>query len=525
MNAGKIDWWASYTLEKKACSQQRSLGFGLMLGHGEARVFAVLLKLNVGEERSRMRRRVWIMMVAGLLAGVTLGAERKPNILYINADDLGVMDVGYNNSLFNTPNIDQLAKDGMRFTTAYAPAANCAPSRACVHSGQWSARHGVYTVGNSDRGKAQTRKLIPIENGSFPQTGITTMAMALKAQGYTTIHLGKYHMGQDPLTLGYDVNIGGDKSGSPAGGYFSPWGKGSMKELGTTVPEATHRMDIYAREAVDFVAANKDKPMFIHFSPYLVHTPLQKVPEFFDNYKDKNVNAVYASMVEKFDQGVGKVLDALDAHGLRDNTLVVFSSDNGGIAGVQTQAPYRAGKGSYYEGGIREPLVMRWPGKIKAGSTCAEQVCTIDLYPTFLAAAGLAVPEGVKLDGVTLLPLMTQSGGLAERALFWHFPIYLQAYSMQKDDGRDPLFRTRPGSAMRSGKWKLHEYFEDGGLELYDLETDAGERKNLAASMPEKVSELKKVLDAWRSDTRSPVPTKLNPAYQPGAGKAKKKKR
>ena len=442
--------------------------------------------------------------------------QRKPHILYINADDLGVMDVGYNNPIFNTPNLDQLAKDGMVFNNAYAPSANCAPSRACVHSGQWSARHGVYTVGSSERGKRSTRKLIPTKNGAFPQTGITTMAMALKAQGYRTIHLGKYHMGKDPKRLGYDVNIGGDQTGTPAGGFFSPWGKSSMARWNDKVAKGTHRMDIYVKEAVSFIAANKDDAMFIHFSPYLVHTPLQPVPEYVDKYKGKAVNATYASMVEKFDWGVGEVLEALDEHGLRENTLVVFSSDNGGIAGVQSQAPYRAGKGSYYEGGIREPMIARWPGRIKAGSSTDEVVCTLDLYPTFLSAADLPVPEGVQLDGVDLMPVMTQSGVLKERALYWHFPVYLQAYDGKKDDARDPLFRTRPGSAMRFGKWKLHEYFEDGALELYDLEADPGERKNLGAEMPEKLSELKKMLDAWRAETKSPIPTELNPAYKGG---------
>ncbi|MDE0839205.1 MAG: sulfatase-like hydrolase/transferase, partial [Kiritimatiellae bacterium] len=218
-------------------------------------------------------------------------------------------------------------------------------------------------------------------------------------------------------------------------------------------------------------------------------------------------------MVEKFDQAVGKVLQALDDHGLQDNTLVVFSSDNGGIAAVSTQKPYRAGKGSYYEGGIREPLVMRWPSKIKAGSSSDALVCTLDLYPTFLSAARLATPANTILDGVDLMPLMTESGSIEERALYWHFPIYLQAYNPKKDDGRDPLFRTRPGSAMRFGKWKLHEYFEDGAFELYDLESDPGERNDLAANLPEKVNALKTMLFKWRTDIDAPVPKKLNPKF------------
>ena len=451
-------------------------------------------------------------------------AVEKPNILYINADDLGIMDVSYNNPKFNTPNIDQLAKDGMVFTNAYAPSANCAPSRACVHSGQWSARHGVYTVSSSERGNPKTRKIIPTKNTPLLPEGTVTMADALKSGGYKTIHLGKYHIGKDPLTMGYDVNIGGDTSGGPSGGgYFAPWNKGAMAKWSKQYPKGTHRMDVFADRAIKFIKANKDDAMFIHFSPYSVHTGLEKVPEFYDNYKGKDVNATYASMVEKFDQGVGKVLKALDDMGLRNKTLVVFSSDNGGIRAISKQDPYRAGKGSYYEGGIREPMVIRWPGKVKAGSVCKTPVCSIDFYPTFLKVAEMKAPKTVVLDGVSILPLITQTGELKKRALFWHFPIYLQAYSQTEDNGRDPLFRTRPGSAMRYGKWKLHEYFEDGGIELYDLESDLGERKNLSTSMPEKVLELKKMLNQWRTEIKAPVPDTKNPKYDPSFKPRKRK--
>ena len=452
----------------------------------------------------------------------------KPHILYINADDLGVMDVSYNNGKFRTPNIDQLAKDGMVFTNGYAPSANCAPSRACVHSGQWSARHGVYTVGNSDRGASHTRKIIPIKNTVHLPEGTVTMAEVLKAGGYKTIHLGKFHLGKDPLKMGYDVNIGGDHTGSPAGGYFAPWKSGSMKSYNDKYPKGTHRIDIYAEKAIEFIDQSKSQPMFIHLSPYMVHTPIQKVPEFYDKYVGKDINAAYASMVEKFDQCVGKVLAHIKKSGLEDKFLVAFSSDNGGIRAIATQHPYRAGKGSYYEGGVREPLVMRWPGKIKAGSKCETPVCTIDFFPTFLEASGLSSPSGHKLDGVSLMPLMKQSGDIPNRALYWHFPVYLQAYSKEKDDGKDPLFRTRPGSAMRYGKWKLHHYFEDDDFELYDLSADAGERKNLAASMPEKLEELKKMLNKWRTDIKAPIPTEKNPDYDPskkGTDKKKKKKK
>lgn len=433
-----------------------------------------------------------------------------PNILYINADDLGVMDVGYNGTKFRTPNIDRLAAEGMIFENGYAPAANCAPSRACVHSGQWGARHGVYTVGKSQRGNTKHRKLIPIRNTMTLPPEVYTMAEALRDGGYRTIHLGKYHVGDDPLADGFEVNVGGDRTGGPLGGYFAPWKRGSMKAWSGEVPAKTHRIDIYVDEAIKFMAAHQAEPMFIHFSPYMVHTPLQAVPEYVGNYEGSGLHEAYASMVEKLDEAVGKLMAALEQKGLADDTLVVFCSDNGGIAAVNQQTPFRAGKGSYYEGGIREPMLMRWPGKIEAGSRCDEVVNSLDFYPTFVEVAGIAEPDG--LDGVSLVPLMLGKPW-KDVPQYWHFPIYLQAYEPGEDDGRDPLFRTRPGSAMRFGKWKLHEYFEDGALELYDLEADIGERKNLSTTRPEKTAELHRMMKEWRARIDAPVPSEPNPKY------------
>jgi arylsulfatase A-like enzyme len=203
--------------------------------------------------------------------------------------------------------------------------------------------------------------------------------------------------------------------------------------------------------------------------------------------------------------------------------MILFSSDNGGINKISDQKPYRAGTGSYYEGGVRVPMIVSWPGQVTPGSRCNTPVIGTDFYPTLLDVAGSKAPKDKVLDGVNLMPLIKQTGTLQQRALYWHFPIYLQAYSVNNDEGRDPLFRTRPGTAMPFGKWKLHEYFEDGKFELYDLDADTGERKNLADSMPEKLAELKKMLYAWRSEMNAPVPTELNPAYGV-AGTASKKK-
>lgn len=420
------------------------------------------------------------------------------------------MDVGYNSDAFRTPNLDKLAEQGMTFTSAYAPAANCAPSRACVHSGQWGPRHGVYTVGSSERGNRATRRLVPIPNRAILPLKVVTMAEVLQAGGYRTIHLGKFHIGKNPLKYGFDVNIGGDETGGPAGGYYSPWNKAEMAKWSANVEAGTHRIDVFVDEAVRFMEANGKAPMFIHFSPYLVHSPLTAVPKYVDHYKESGINPTYGSMVEKLDEAVGKLMQTLERLELADSTLVVFSSDNGGIAAIHSQHPLRGGKGSYYEGGLREPLVMRWPKRIKAGASCDEVVNTLDLFPTFLDVAQLEKPTGKQLDGVSLTPLMFGSGEWAPTPQFWHFPVYLQAYNGMKDDARDPLFRTRPGSALRIGRWKLHEYFEDDALELYDLSSDPSERTNLAGAMPDKTTELHRLLVDWRERVDARVPTQRN---------------
>jgi arylsulfatase A-like enzyme len=438
-------------------------------------------------------------------------AADRPNIIYINADDLGVMDVGYQGQRYRTPHIDRLRQEGMLFTNAYAPAANCAPSRACCMTGQNTPRHGVYTVGYSDRGDARKRRLIPIENTEHISEDALTMADVLQSAGYKTIHLGKWHIGKDPLDYGFDVNIGGDGSGSPAGGYFAPFARGSMRAFNDQYPAKTHRVDIFADQAIRFLQANQESPCFVYFSTYSVHSPLQPVPEFVEHYDGQNVNVKYASMIEKLDQAIGKVLAEVDRLGLREKTLVVFTSDNGGIRAISSQSPFRSGKGSYFEGGIRVPMVVRWPGHVAADSTCDEPVTGLDLFPTFLDVAGIEKPAGHVLDGASLVPLLKQTGSLGQRPLYWHFPIYLQAYG--QDDAHDPSFRTRPGSVVRFGKWKLHEYFEDGRLELYNIDADVREQVNVAAEHPAEVERLHSLLLRWRKDVNAPAPSEKNPAF------------
>ena len=468
-----------------------------------------------------------LLAAAAVLPRSARAADKpaRPNIVFINMDDLGWKDVAFMGSKFyETPNLDKLAGEGMVFTNAYAAAANCAPSRACMMSGQYGPRHGVYTVGSSARGSARTRKLIPTKNRTDLPDDNVTLAEALKASGYVNATMGKWHLGKDPKTQGFDVNVAGTSAGHPAT-YFSPYRNRNLPNG----PKGEHLPHRLTTEAMKFIEANKARPFFLYLPYFSVHTPIQAPKEITAKYKKKapaggQGNATYAAMIESADANIGRLMKKIDELELRENTIVIFTSDNGGIAGISSQAPARAGKGSYYEGGIREPLIVRWPAKIKPGAKCDTPVIGIDFYPTLLEATGTKKPEGKLLDGVSLMPLLTGSGQLRQRALFWHFPIYLQKYGA-RDGSRDPLFRTRPGCVVRLGDWKLHEYFEDGGLELYNLKDDLGERNNLADKMPEKTKELHAIMLRWRKETKAPVPTKKNPQYDPKASAGGKPKR
>jgi arylsulfatase A-like enzyme len=442
---------------------------------------------------------------------------QKPNIVLINVDDLGWKDLTCQGSqYYETPNLDKFASQSMTFTNAYAGAANCAPSRACMLTGQNTPRHGIYTVGNSDRGKPQDRKLIPTKNITSIEDDNLTIAHFLKPLGYTCCTVGKWHISSDPLKNGFDINIAGGHWGSPSkGGYHSPYNFPNCEQK----KPGEYLTDRLTDEAIGFIEKHKAGPFFLYLPFYTVHTPLQAKKEKKQKYENKpgteaHKNPTYAAMIESMDENVGRLLKSIDDHNLTENTIVIFTSDNGGIWATSKQWPLRAGKGAYYEGGIREPLFIRWPNKIKAGSKCDVPVTNLDFFPTILEATGVKKKEKL-LDGVSLMPLLTQSGTIPERPLYWHFPIYLQAYAKNNPDNRDVKFRTRPGSVIRYGEWKLHEYFEDNGLELYNLRTDVGEKNNVASKNPEKVKELHAMLKQWRKETNAPVPTELNPKYVP----------
>lgn len=438
-------------------------------------------------------------------------SKDKPNVVFIMVDDLGWSDCGFMGSTYyETPNLDRLANESMVFTNAYAGAANCAPSRGAFMSGTNSPRTGIYTVSPSERGNKKSRKLIPIENTEFLKDEIYTMAEMFKDAGYVTGHFGKWHIGEDPCSQGFDVNVGGGHWGHPKS-YFAPYIKPELD-----APDGEYLTDRLTREAVTFIENNQNNPFFLYLPFYTVHTPIQGKEAIIEKYKKKvpsseHYRADYAAMVESMDFSVGRILDKLDKLKL-ENTIVVFTSDNGGIYAISKQTPLRAGKGAYYEGGIRVPLSIRWQGKIQPSKTDVP-VSNLDFYPTFKELLELEIPENKVLDGINLAGLLLEGEKPSERPLYFHFPVYLQAYDKNSGVNRDPLFRTRPGTAMRLGDWKLIYYYEDEKAELFNLKDDLSETTNLVNQYPEKYKELKAMMDDWLKRTNAPIPTEPNPGF------------
>ena len=447
-----------------------------------------------------------------LLAALPVWAASKPNIVLFYADDLGYTDLACQGSTYyETPNLDRLAKEGVRFTQAYASAANCAPSRASLVTGKYTPRHGVFTVGNSDRGKAQHRKLIPIKNTQILDPKFTTFGEALQSHGYRTCVAGKWHLTKDPTKDGFHTNFGGTTWGHPKS-YFAPYKNPYLKDG----PKGEHLPERLGRDVSGWIKENAKSPFFVYFPFYSVHTPIQSTKELKAKYEKKkssasHKNPAYAGMIESMDDAIGQVLKTLDELELADNTLVIFTSDNGPHGAISSAAPLRGSKGMYYEGGIREPFIARLPGTIKADTTNDTPVHQVDLFPTFLALAE-AKPDSSH-DGINILPAL-KGEALAERALFWHFPAYLQGYSAGNGSA-SKHFRTTPCGVIRKGDWKLIEYFEDGTMELYNLKNDLSEKNNLASKEAAKAKELHEELKAWRKKTKAPVPTKKNPKYSP----------
>jgi arylsulfatase A len=449
-------------------------------------------------------------------------SRERPNIVFILADDLGWADLGcYGSDLHETPKIDQLAHEGMRFTNAYAAAPICTPTRASIMTGEFPARLHMTIWSEASKRPPRDRKLIPPETRSNLPLSEVTFANVLSNE-YFVAHIGKWHLGDAshyPETQGFDVNIGGTHWGCPVS-YFYPYkGRFGKDDEFRYVPdlesgdedEDAYLTDRLTDEALRIMETVRDRPFVLHLSYYTVHTPIEGKPELVEHFRNKvrpsmhHRNVEYASMVHSLDENVGRVLAKLDELGIADHTIVFFFSDNGGYIGtydgqtVTDNHPLRSGKGSLYEGGIREPLIVRWPGVTEPGSVCHEPVISYDFYPTMLEMAGFRNPPGNEIDGVTLGSLLRGlDAGLGRDALYWHYPHYYNT--------------TGPVSAIRQGDWKLLEYLEDGHLELYDLSEDIGEQHDRAAKVPKKANQLHRLLKAWREDVKAQMP-RPNPKF------------
>ncbi len=461
-----------------------------------------------------------VFVVCAVLLCVALRAADRPNVLFIYIDDMGWKDTGFMESdFYETPHLDKLASEGMVFTDAYSCASNCAPARACLLSGQYTPRHRIFNVGTGPRGKAEHRRLVHVPGVKTLDPQIRTWAHRFQDAGYTTATMGKWHLSQDPVPYGFHFNVGGTHSGGPPRGYYPPHNVPGLKDA----PKGEYLTDRLSAEAVEFIRAHRKKPWFLYLTHFAVHTPLNAKKELVAKYEAKKPGSLHdhvamATMIQAVDDGVGKIRAVLDELELAERTIVVFFSDNGGYGGATDMAPLRGCKGMYYEGGIRVPLFVKWPGVVAPGSRSDTPVIGVDLYPTFCAMAKIETPKGQPLDGVDLVPLLRGAAPkLEERALFWHFPAYLQASGGQGRESRDPLFRTRPCSIVRVGDWKLHHYFEDDGLELYNLRDDIGEATNLAKKQPEKARALLERLEVWRRQIGAPVPRERNPRFDAAA--------
>ncbi len=451
--------------------------------------------------------------VFSLHAKSSKNKPEKLNVVFILADDLGWRDLSCQGSnYYQTPNIDKLARQGVRFTRAYAASAVCSPTRSSILTGMSPARTnitdwipgGLFRPDDAKTEEPDWQKFIPIE--------ITTLPEYFKQAGYRTVHIGKWHLGNkdnysSPTDQGYETDIA-SLGKHPLGGgapktYFSPYGFPEQIENG---PDGEYLPERLAKEAVNQIKRKDDRPLFLMLSHYVVHTPLQSKPELIEKWKKVPVdggqnNPVYASMVESLDNSVGKVMQALRETGKMENTVIVFCSDNGGLEitgpydGTDND-PLKGQKGQYHEGGIRIPLIVKWPGVTKAGTTVDEKVITTDMLPTLATLIDAELPE--KLDGINFKPVFT-GDPLPERDLFWHYPHYHIA-----------LGNVRPCSVIQSGDWKLIEYLEDGRLELHNLKDDPYELWDVGKEHPEVAEKLQIKLHQWWEEVDAQVPEKID---------------
>ena len=452
---------------------------------------------------------------------------KQPNIVFILADDLGWGDLGIEGSpLYESPNIDRIARRGMRFTQGYAACQVCSPSRASILTGKYPPRHGVTDwigarSGTAWRENGRCNKLLPPEYEHGLRADEITLATALGEAGYRTFFAGKWHLGDtgsDPEDFGFEINKGGWKAGSPAGGYFAPFANPKLADG----PDGESLPIRLGRETAQFIEAHRDQPFLAYLSFYSVHGPIQTSLERWAKYRDKALPLggvagqrfimdrnlpvrqiqdcpIYGGMIEAMDEAVGMVLAALDDLDLADQTIVCFTSDNGGVSSgdafATSNLPLRGGKGRQWEGGIREPFYIAAPGTTQAGTTCAVPVSGIDYYPTLLELTAVPLPAAQRVDGMSLATLLRGDAddALAGRDLFWHYPHY-------GNQGGDPT------AIIRRGEWKLIHYFEDGHDELYDLAADPGERDDQAPARLQEAAVLRQRLDEWLAEVGAKLP-------------------
>lgn len=446
---------------------------------------------------------------SGVGSNVAAAEAKRPNIVFIMADDLGYTDVAtFGSKYYETPNIDRLATQGMKLTNHHH-CQNCTPTRGALMSGQYPARTGVYTVGSIERFDWSRRPLRPVDNVTQLPLDRDIVARQLKAAGYATGIFGKWHIGDTgdyhPGRRGFDEAI------VTMGKHFDFETKPPV-----AYPKGQYLADFLTDKAVDFITRHKDEPFFLYLPHFGVHSPHDAKPELVEKFKKKpgvggHNNATYAAMIYSVDESVGRVMQTLDELKIADNTVLIFTSDNGGVGGyvreglkkagdITDNSPLRSGKGSLYEGGTREPFIVRWPGVTQAGSACNVPTIHVDLYPTLLELTSAARPRQV-LDGESMVKLFRNPAAQMQRtAIFQHFPGYLGA--------GENMWRTTPVSVVQSGDWKLMEFLEDGRLELYNLADNIGESHNLAKENPEKTRELHDRLKAWRREVNAPMPAK-----------------
>lgn len=454
-------------------------------------------------------------LISGTLIALVVGAvdldsavihaaePTRPNIVFILADDLGWQDVGFAGSkLIDTPHLDRLAQEGVVFSQAYASAPNCAPTRACLLSGQVTPRHRVFTVVDARHDPGQPgHKILSTPSEAALPDATDTVAEVLQRAGYATALIGMWNLGRgrsgpgSPAGQGFDLYLNPKYLGFDQDAYRD----GDGRDLTAVMTD----------EALKFVGQHRQQPFFLYFAPHAVHGPFDPPSDLLLKYRERRtdaegINPAYAATVEQLDLQIGRVMKQLQEWDLARNTLVIFTSDNGGDSA--SVAPLRGGKGTLYEGGLRVPALVWGPGVSAGGRVCDQPIQSIDFFRTLIELAGVERGTRQPLDGVSLVPALQGKELPAREALFWHFPCYVG--------------RGRPSSAVRCGDWKLIENFEDQSLELYDLRNDPGERRNLWRQDPTRTAALARELRDWQKRVQAPRPSEANPNYDPAQARA-----